>query len=888
MINVSLKNFAPPQPFFILVSGLFLSLILLSCTTLKTSGVSPAADSDYQSRLSRAWQLLNKRQHRLALVEFTEARTMAPGRIEPVYGRARALFHMNRFAETLAACAEIGAAPADNYEALGFCWGARLEIGGAGPEVKEEVARELAGFLDDPAPSPELLYSLYKGYYYLQEREKGRQLLLRLAAMAADPSLAGSIAGSLFEEIVATAPGSEIRVKLAASYLDNFPEEKMVDKAALVVLGSLSTSRDGEIDHRQLVRTFLENRPESLLIRGAAAYWLLEQETGYIYAAELLEENLRALEDYRATRPPHFSPALWEEQVEEKRAFYRYLLGRAWLGLGEAGKAAVLLDEVLGERRDWPGGYHFRGLSAIRQGQIAQAVNFLRMALAAGSERPETERLLSDLLRDHYGFSGEPLAYFQNRESGVRFREVCGQMGLDGVKALRAAWGDYDNDGDDDLLLDGLRLFTNMGAAGFVERDRLIPSGLGPASGGVWGDYDNDRFLDIAVTARGGSFLLHNEAGERFTRVELPSPATLFPVNPEAAAWGELNNDGYLDLYLANYEHGRVLRGQCGRDRLLVNQSGRGFRDVTVAAGAISDEDMCGRGVLWTDLNGDGRQEIVVANYRLDPNFLWFNRGGGNLRDVAEAAGVRGHEVEGAYGHSIGSAAGDLDGDLALDLFVSNLAHPRYIEFSDRSMVLLNRDDRSLEFTDLYPESGLAFDETSADPLLFDADNDGDLDLYITSVYQGRSSHLYLNDGRGRFSDGTWLAGAGVENGWGAAAADYDGDGYLDLLVASPDGVRLLHNEGGGGNWLALKIDDRRCNRYGVGSQVLIAYDGQRRVREVAAGRGTGSQDSPTAHFGLGSYSGPVEIRLNTLCGDNLPLTVEEPNRLVVIGNQGE
>ncbi|MDF1577817.1 MAG: ASPIC/UnbV domain-containing protein, partial [Desulfobulbales bacterium] len=88
--------------------------------------------------------------------------------------------------------------------------------------------------------------------------------------------------------------------------------------------------------------------------------------------------------------------------------------------------------------------------------------------------------------------------------------------------------------------------------------------------------------------------------------------------------------------------------------------------------------------------------------------------------------------------------------------------------------------------------------------------------------------------------------------------------------------------------WLALKIDDRSCNRYGVGSQVLIDYDGQRRVREIAAGRGTGSQDSLTVHFGLGSYAGPVEIRLNTLCGDNLQLVVEELNRLVVIGNQGK
>jgi hypothetical protein len=272
----------------------------------------------------------------------------------------------------------------------------------------------------------------------------------------------------------------------------------------------------------------------------------------------------------------------------------------------------------------------------------------------------------------------------------------------------------------------------------------------------------------------------------------------------------------------------------------------------------------------------------MVSNYRLDPNFLWLNQGNGSLIDAAEAAGVRGHEVGGAYGHSIGSVSGDLDGDGDFDLYTSNLAHPRYIEFSDLSMVLLNNGERSPRFVDRFLESGIDFDETSSDPLLFDVDNDGDLDLFVTSIYPKRSSHLYLNDGKASFTDQTWLAGAEVLNGWGAAWADYDGDGYLDLLVASSEGVRLLHNEGGNHNWLAIKIDDRHCNRFGVGSRVTINYGQESQVREITAGRGTGSQDSLTAHFGLGNYSGPVSVQVKTLCGETIRRQIPELNRIVL------
>jgi hypothetical protein len=289
--------------------------------------------------------------------------------------------------------------------------------------------------------------------------------------------------------------------------------------------------------------------------------------------------------------------------------------------------------------------------------------------------------------------------------------------------------------------------------------------------------------------------------------------------------------------------------------------------------------------VTWTDLDANGLQEILVGNYRLDPNFLWWNRGNGKFVDEAEERGVRGHQVAGAFGHTIGVVSGDLNGDGNLDVYLSNLAHPRYIEFSDQSVLGLSTGAPAYRFIDRRPESGIAFEETSSDPALVDVDGDGDLDLYVTSIYPGCYSHLYLNRGDATFDDRTWLAGTRVENGWGAAFADYDRDGDPDLVVGTRNGVRLLRNDTAGAAWLTVRIDDPRCNRFGVGARVTVTCGPATQVREVTAGRGTGSQDSLVLSFGLGGCAGPVEVEARTLCGETLRGRVEGPGGVVVLGD---
>ncbi|HMA66766.1 MAG TPA: CRTAC1 family protein, partial [Desulfosalsimonadaceae bacterium] len=421
--------------------------------------------------------------------------------------------------------------------------------------------------------------------------------------------------------------------------------------------------------------------------------------------------------------------------------------------------------------------------------------------------------------------------------------------------------------------------FTDISEAAGLDQVRR-------SRGGIWADYDNDGDLDIFVTSHAENYLLENMSAGEFDDVTDAAFGGALPKNrTEAAAFGDMDNDGFLDLYTANYERRGVMRGLGTHDRLYYNNGNGTFAEISFSAGVYSGEAMCGRGVTWTDINADGYQDIVVANYRLDPNFLWINDPAGGFTDKAGAFHVRGHMTDGAFGHSIGPASGDLDGDGDFDLVVTNLAHPRYIQYSDKTMVLMNRGAPVFGFAYRYAASGIAFEETNADPALADVDNDGDLDLYMTSIYSGRNAHLYENRGRARFADITWQSGTRVKNAWGVAFADFNNDGCMDLLTASSDGVTLLRNECGPGHWLKVLVRDRRCNRFGVGSIIRVSYGGEEQVREVSCGRGTGSQDSPAVIFGLGCYDGPVTVTARTLCGDKLEARLARPDQTVWLEN---
>ena len=436
--------------------------------------------------------------------------------------------------------------------------------------------------------------------------------------------------------------------------------------------------------------------------------------------------------------------------------------------------------------------------------------------------------------------------------------------------SARVAWGDYDNDGDADLMDWGPALYRNNGDGTFNDiTGEAIPAGVVSGSGGgVWGDYDNDGCLDYfgqGVSYTSGELLLRNNCDG--TLSEVPDAGGINDLQSvwdcdgdgldehsptEGAAWLDVDGDGFLDLYLANYEcSSEYAYFKNYKDRLFLNDGAGGFYEPE-DPGAVGVEDgyLAGRGATTADFDQDGDTDLFISNYRLDRNLFYDNLGDGTLDNVALLNGTQGEPVSGAYGHTIGAAVGDIDNDGDFDLIAANLAHPFYFHFSDTTQVLIN--DGSGDFADEADDRGIYYRETHSNPTLFDADNDGDLDLFITSVYSGRDSDFYENDGDGYFTLRNAESGLVWRGGWGAAAADHDNDGDVDLLT-----YELFRNdlsaETAENNWLQVRAVGVGGNTSAIGATVRVEAGDLRQLRSVSGGSGTSSQDDLVQHFGLGN-----------------------------------
>ena len=557
---------------------------------------------------------------------------------------------------------------------------------------------------------------------------------------------------------------------------------------------------------------------------------------------------------------------------EETGAAYHFTLGQTLENLGKHDDA---LEEYLaallsgGRQNRWP----------------ARADTAARRLFEA--EFASWEGAFLDYARGHVHYDG-PV-----------FTDVTAECGLGGRNESRVAWGDYDGDGWDDLLLNGRVLMVNRTDGTFTDVTEIAGIGQTGANGGVWADVDNDGDLDFYATSGATS-------GEKTDRLWINRGNGTFEdgtesaggmtdlYTTEGAAWGDFNADGLVDLYLASYERPRTETfkeyGVGFPDILYRNEGGGVFVNVTEEAGLVPPfgEHLSGRGVNWGDYDDDGDLDIFVSNYRLQENFLWRNEGDGTFTNVAPALGVSGRETDGWWGHTIGSEWGDYDNDGDLDLASANLAHPRYIEVSDMSMLLRNEGPPSWSFTDGRAAAGIKYAETHSDPAWGDIDADGDLDLFITSIYQNCGTFLYRNVGRGHFEDITWLAGVRSFNGWGCALSDYDLDGDLDIAVASGSGFRLFRNDGSAkcgrkNHTLLVRVVGTASNASGIGARVKVTGAKGTQIREVQGGKGTTSQHSMGVFFGLGSDGGPVDVEVRFLGGATVVLEGVEVDRRIVV-----
>lgn len=471
--------------------------------------------------------------------------------------------------------------------------------------------------------------------------------------------------------------------------------------------------------------------------------------------------------------------------------------------------------------------------------------------------------------------------------AGLEFRHASGASPLKHLPETMGAglaWLDYDGDGWWDLYLvqsgpfppDGSgaaanRLFRNRGDGGFAPVPADGGAGdRGYGQGAVAADVEGDGDADLVVTNFGGEVLLVNRGDGTFAARPLPAP----PGWGASAAFADGDGDGDLDLYVTRYvdydptrpifcgDVGSGRRSYCdpslfagSPDVYFRNDGGGTLAEATRAAGLV-DLGGKGLGVLFTDLDGDRRPEVYVANDQTI-NLLYRNLGG-RFEEVSLPSGTAVNR-DGMAEAGMGLAAADVDADGDPDLAVTNF---------DFETNTLYRNLGGLQFEDDSAETG--FGPPSLNFLGFgiagtDLDGDGDVDYYVANghvfEHPPRASASYeqpnlvlLNDGRGRFTAGSCpVYGDGrLGLGRGLAAADYDNDGDPDLAAQNNDRpLALLRNDARPAAWLGVVLRGRAPNTQGVGATVRLETSAGPQTRWVLAGDSYLSSSDPRVLFAL-------------------------------------
>ncbi len=518
--------------------------------------------------------------------------------------------------------------------------------------------------------------------------------------------------------------------------------------------------------------------------------------------------------------------------------------------------------------------------------------------------------------------------------SGIDFRHRHGGSGRRYmVETMGSGGGLVDLDGDghlDVVLLQGQplpghpehdnaeqgwsdRVFKNLGGGTFADVTvEAMAAEPGWSMGMCAGDVDEDGDPDVVITRLGPDRLLINDGGR--LREATAGSGLDNPRWASSCAFADYDRDGCLDLAVVNYvDFGLDNHKECSEgglpaychpdvyagvpDRLYAGRCDGTFEDVSAAAGiAVENPDESkGLGVLWTDFDDDGWIDLYVSNDSTR-NFLWRNRGDGTFKDAGVATGVAFNE-EGVTEAGMGVDAADVDGDGLLDLVVANL---------DLETNTLYRQLGGGYFEDATRPTGLAapsHERVGFGVELFDADLDGDPDLYVANghiidnIAEMRSTAAFeqpdqlFENRRGRFESvaraGPWFAEARVSR--SVAAGDLDGDGDQDLLVSVCDGFpALLFNRVADGR-RAVVVDLRMASgRSAVGARAVLHDDrGGVQVEEVHAGSGYLSQGGPRLVFGLadGAWPERLEIRWpdgseQTVDGEAIPTDGGEVLRL--------
>ncbi|MBZ5629143.1 MAG: CRTAC1 family protein [Acidobacteriia bacterium] len=514
-------------------------------------------------------------------------------------------------------------------------------------------------------------------------------------------------------------------------------------------------------------------------------------------------------------------------------------------------------------------------------------------------------------------------------QAGIHFKHNSGAFGK---KYLGETMGsgvcvlDYDNDGWQDILLVNSMdwpghksgrslpaLYHNNHDGTFT--DVTAKAGLAVEVYGLGcavADYDNDGYEDIYITTVGRNHLFRNRGNGTFVDVTAKA-GVADPGFSTSAAWFDYDNDGKLDLFVAHYVDWSIAadrycsldgkhKSYCtpqvykGQSSTLFHNKGNGvFENVTRRAG-LDDAKSKSLGIALLDYDNDGWLDLFVAN-DTEPNKLYRNNHDGTFADVGLAAGV-------AYGESgiaragMGTDAGDYDNSGRQSLVIGN--------FTNESMALYHNDGSGL-FTDVAPTTGIgkmSVRSLTFAAFFFDYDLDGMLDVFAANghisddiavvqpnVKYAQPPHLFHNVGHNKFEDVSAKSGRALQQavvGRGAAHADFDNDGDLDLLIMANNGpARLLRNDNGNQNdMLKVKTVGTRSNRDGIGAKVFVSTSqGARLFGMVKTGSSYLSQSELPLTFGLGKPENGKTVSLEIVWprGQKDSVSGIKPNQFITV-----
>jgi hypothetical protein len=505
----------------------------------------------------------------------------------------------------------------------------------------------------------------------------------------------------------------------------------------------------------------------------------------------------------------------------------------------------------------------------------------------------------------------------------IEFEDITAKAGLDftlrngagghyyqpeimtgGVAAI-----DYNNDGCMDIFfvngaaLPSLvktgpeysnRLYRNNCDSTFTDvTESAKVGGEGYSMGVAVGDFDNDGFPDLFVTGVHGNTLYRNRGDGTFE--EVTRKAGVGATDPKygrmwavSAGWLDYDNDGWLDLFVTNYVawdpaadagcrvagnpiycHPRVYPGL--PNQLFHNNRDGTFTDVSEASG-IRKAVGKGMGVAFGDFNGDGLTDIFVANDST-ANFLFQNMGDGTFKEVALQTGVAylgaGNAVAG-----MGVDFRDFNDDGTDDVAVSAMYFDTFPLFRNRG-----KPDFFIDDTMASGVAQATHELTGWSLGLFDFDNDGYKDLFLAASHFPGSepyahspaalpNHVLHNSGNGIFDDVSLLAGRDFQRAalyHGAAFADFDNDGRIDVVVTALNSpARLFRNtSSSAAHWIALRLKGVRSNRSGLGAKVRLTLpNGAVKYNHATTSVGYASSSEPLVRFGLGPYDTAREISI--------------------------